>query len=112
MDSMTDRLFEISFKADKSSREFDLALLEEIKSLRNIPAKNFDLAIRKIMRKKSTCKLWFTNNVSREWDGKNYRNCNYRCCPSSHNARHYFCLMLDRTDSGLITVKDGFLVAV
>lgn len=108
---MEDRLFEIPQNVDKNSREFDLALLEEIKNLTNIPAGKFDSVIRKIMRKKSSCKLWFTNNHSREWDGKSYRDCDYRCCPSSRKARYYFCLMLDRTNNG-VTVKDGFLTAV
>ena len=108
---MEDRLFEIPLNVDKNSHEFDLALLEEIKTLRNIPVEKFNSVIRRIMSKKSSCKLWFTNNPSREWDGKSYRDCNYRCCPSSHKARNYFCLMLDRTDND-ITVKDGFLTAV
>lgn len=60
---MEDRLFEIPYNSDKNSHEFDLALLEEIKSLRNIPVEKFDSTIRKIMRKKSSCKLWFTNKV-------------------------------------------------
>lgn len=109
--NFTDSLFEMPVNVDKNSHEYDLALLEEIKALKNIPIKNFDSTMRKIMRKKSSCKLWFTNNPSREWDGKQYRDCNYRCCPSSHKARHYFCLMLDRTENS-ITVQDGFLTAI
>lgn len=108
---MEDRLFDLPLKVNKNSTEFDLALLEEIKGIVNIPVDKFDSAIRKIMRKKSSCKLWFTNNPSREWDGKSYRDCNYRCCPSSHNARNFFCLVLDRKETG-ITVIDGFLTAV
>lgn len=108
--NMEDRLFEMPSNIAKNSREFDLALLDEMKSLRNIPVRKFDSMIRKIMRKKSSCKLWFTNNPSREWNGREYRDCNYRCCPSSHNAKHYFCLMLHRTENE-ITVTDGFLTA-
>lgn len=108
---MDDRIFENPIIVNRNSHEFDLALLERIKQLKNIPAVKFDTIIRKIMREKSSCKLWFTNNPSKEWDGKRYRDCNYRCCPSSHKAGNYFCLILERTEKG-ITVKDGFLTAV
>lgn len=108
---MEDILFDLPLNIDKNSREFDLELLEEIKMLSNIPANKFDSIMRKIMRKKSSCKLWFTNTPSKEWDGKSYRECNYKCCPASHKAKNYFCLMLKRTENG-ITVLDGFLVAV
>ncbi len=109
---MEDNLFDLAFNnVDKNSREFDLELLKEIKSLSNIPVNKFDSIMRKIMRKKTTCKLWFTNIPSNEWDGKSYRYCNYRCCPSSHKARHFFCLVLNR-DRDFITVTDGFLTAV
>lgn len=108
---MEDRLFKMPVNTDRNSHEFDLVLLEEIKHLKNIPVKEFDKTMRKIMHKKSSCNLWFTNNPSKEWDGQQYRNCNYRCCPSSHKARSYFCLMLDKAEDG-ITVIDGFLTAV
>lgn len=108
---MEDIIFESIPTADKNSREYDIALLEEIKKLSNIPVKKFDTIIRQIMRKKSSYKLWFTNNPSREWDGKTYRDCNYRCCPSSHKARYYFCLVLERNKTG-INVIDGFLSAI
>lgn len=112
---MEDRLFEmpLKVKVNKNSKEFDLALLEEIKALSNIPTAKFDTIIRKIMKKKSSCKLWFTNTPSTEWDydRKSYRECNYRCCPSSHKAGSYFCLILDRKESG-ITVLDGFLSSI
>ena len=111
LDQMEDRLFEMPLNIDRNSREFDLALLEEIKRFHDIPATKFDALMRKTMRRKSSCKLWITNNPSTEWDGKQYRDCNYKCCPSSYKARSYFCLLLDRSDNG-ITVKDGFLSAV
>ena len=106
-----DRIFEMEIKADKNSKEFDLSLLEELKSLVNIPVNKFDTMVRQIMKKKSSCKLWFDNKPVKEWNGKEYQEVNYRCCPSSHKARYFFCLMLDRREDG-ITVTDGFLRAV
>ncbi len=108
---MEDRIFEMEIKVDKNSREFDLALLEELKTLANIPVNKFDTVVKKIMRKKSSCKLWWDNKTVNEWNGKEYLKVNYRCCPSSHKANYFFCLMLDRNENG-ITVLDGFLRAV
>ena len=110
---MEDKLFDISLsvQVDKNSREFDLALLEEIKQLSDIPTQKFDALMKKIMRKKSSCKLWWDNKTVQEWTGTEYRTCNYRCCPSSHKANYFFCLVLDRKETG-ITVLDGFLRAV
>lgn len=108
---MEDRIFEMELPVDKNSKEFDLALLEEIKQLSNIPVKRFDSLMKKIMKRKSSCELWWSNKEVSEWDGKQKRDCNYRCCPSSHKARHFFCLVLDRKEDG-ITVVDGFLTAL
>lgn len=108
---MEDRIFEMELPVDKNSREFDLALLQELKTLKDIPINKFDTLMKKIMKKKSSCKLWWDNKPVKEWDGKEYRDTNYRCCPSSHKARYYFCLMLDRKETG-ISVLDGFLSAV
>lgn len=108
---MEDRIFEMSLQVDKNSREFDLALLEEIKKLSDIPANKFDSLMKKIMRRKSSCKLWCDDKEVYEWDGIEERKVNYRCCPSSHKARSLFCLILDRKETG-ITVLDGFLRAV
>lgn len=96
---------------DKNSKEFDLTLLEEIKQLSDIHVNKFDTLMKKIMRKKSSCKLWWDNKTVQEWTGTEYRTCNYRCCPSSHRANYFFCLVLDRNETG-ITVVDGFLRAV
>lgn len=108
---MEDKIFDLPLKVDKNSREFDIKLLEEIKKLSNIPMEKFDSVMRKIMKKKSSCKLWFEYAPSKQWDGNSYRDCNYRCCPSSHRTRSYFCLLLDKKETG-ITVIDGFLTAV
>lgn len=105
------KIFEIETKADKNSKDFDLVLLEELKSLSNIPLNEFDTTVKKIMRKKSSCKLWWDNKTVNEWNGKEYQEVNYRCCPSSHKANYFFCLILDRNKNG-ITVLDGFLRAV
>lgn len=108
---MEDIIFEMEIKADKNSREFDLSLLEELKTLSNIPLNKFDAVVKKIMKKKSSCKLWRDNKTVNEWNGKEYQEVNYRCCPSSRKARYFFCLMLDISNDR-VTVIDGFLRAV
>ena len=110
---MEDKIFEMDIKTNvnKNSREFDLVLLEELKTLVNIPTEKFDTVVKKIMKKKSSCKLWWDNKTVNEWNGKEYQEVNYRCCPSSHKANYFFCLILDRNENG-ITVLDGFLRAV
>lgn len=96
---------------NKNSTEFDLLILDELKALSNVPVEEFDIIVQTIMKKKSKCKLWWDNKPVKEWNGKEYQEANYRCCPSSHKANHIFCLMLDRKETG-ITVLDGFLTAV
>lgn len=111
MKSYEDTIFDMEIPIDKNSKEFDLSLLEELKQLKDIPVNKFDFLVRKIMRKKSSCKLWFDNKtVTERWDGKEMRETNYRCCPTSRKAYSCFCLMLDRRAEG-ITVLDGFLSA-
>jgi hypothetical protein len=110
---MEDRIFEMELPVDKNSKEFDLKLLQQIKELKNIPVDKFDLLMKKLMKRKSSCQLWWDNKEVSEWDyeSKSYKKCNYRCCPSSHKARNYFCLILDREGSE-ITVVDGFLTSI
>ena len=98
---------------NRNSQEFDRILLEQMKALKNVPVKKFETEIRKILRQKSTCKMWWTNMESREWDAQKgeYRFTNFRCCPTARNAGNYFCLVLDRKETG-IDVADGFLTAV
>ena len=109
---MEDTIFDmpINMNINKNSQAFDLALLEKLKQLKNIPVNKFDATIRRIMRNKSSCKLWYDNKLVQEWDaGKlTMRNTNYRCPPKSRKAGNYFCLMLDRQPDG-ISVIDGFL---
>ena len=62
--------------------------------------------VRQIMKKKSSCKLWFDNKTVKEWNGKDYQEVNYRCCPSSHKARYFFCLVLDRKEKGINLLID------
>lgn len=111
MKSYEDTIFDMEIPIDKNSKEFDLSLLEELKQLKDIPVNKFDSLVRKIMRKKSSCKLWIDNKaVTERWNGKEDRKTNYRCCPTSQKAYSCFCLMLDRRAEG-ITVLDGFLSA-
>lgn len=107
---MEDRLFEIEPIIDKNTKKFDEELLKSMIGLR-IPTNKFKTEMRKIMRKKSSCKLWWSNKPTKIWDGKECHEVNYRCCPSSHKARSYFCLVLDRTED-FITIQNGFLEAI
>lgn len=72
MKSYEDAIFDMEIPIDKNSKEFDLSLLEELKQLKGIPINKFDSLVRKIMRKKSSCKLWIDNKtVTERWDEKN-----------------------------------------
>ena len=61
---MEDRIFEMELPVDKNSREFDFALLQELKTLKDIPVNKFDALMKKIMKKKSSCKLWWDNKTT------------------------------------------------
>lgn len=98
---------------DRNSQEFDKMLLEQMKALKNVPVKKFETEIRKILKQKSSCKMWWDNKETKEWDAnkREYRFTNFRCCPTSRKAGNYFCLVLDRKEIG-IDVVDGFLTAL
>lgn len=91
--------------------ELDLHLLEELKVLRNIPVKNFNSRVQKIMKKKSNNKLWWTDDVTEKWYQGQWRKTNYRCCPIDSNSKHIFCLVI-KSDKARISVIDGFLYAI
>lgn len=96
-------------KTDKNSLAYDQALLNSIIG-KTFPVEDFEKEMRKVFRKKSREKLWWSNMPTRIWDGKNYHEVNYRCCPESHNARNLFCLVLDReAEPGKILVREGYL---
>lgn len=107
---MEDRIFEMELPVDKNSREFDLELLNSIIG-KSFETKKFESEMKKIFRKKSSCKLWWNNKPVDLWDGKEYHRVNYRCCPSSHKARYVFGLILNE-NKDYIVVENGFLQAV
>ncbi len=107
---MEDRIFEMELPIDKNSREFDLKLLKNMIG-KTFKTEKFENEMRKIFRKKSSCKLWWDNKPVDLWDGKEYHKVNYRCCPSSRKARYIFGLVLERNED-CIVIKDGFLEAV
>lgn len=107
---MEDRMFEMELPIDKNSRNFDLELLKSIIG-KTFETEKFEIEMKKIFRKKSSCKLWWDNKSVDLWDGKEYHKVNYRCCPSSHKARYIFGLVLERNENHII-VKNGFLEAV
>lgn len=108
----SESIFDYVPTVNKNTEEFDIFILEQLKKIAVHPAK-FESAVRKIMRQKSSCKLWWDNKPTKMWnyETKSYQEVNYRCCPSSHKANNYFCLVLKRTEN-LITVEHGFLSAV
>lgn len=94
----------------KSDTSFDLQLLDELKGLSGTPADEFDSAVARIMKKKSSRKLWsgnFAPSFEKDLDG-NSRRYNYKCCPESVSAKNLFCLLIEHKD-GKILVTDGFL---
>lgn len=107
---MKDRIFEMEFPVDKSSKEFDLKLLNSMIG-KTFKTEKFETEIKKIFRKKSSRKLWWSNGLVNLWDGEEYHKVNYRCCPSSHNAKYIFGFMLDRNEEYII-IKNGFLEAL
>lgn len=107
---MEDVIFEMELPVDKNSREFDLKLLNSIIG-KSFETKKFETEMKKIFRKKSSCKLWWNNKPVDLWDGKEYHRVNYRCCPSSHKARYVFGLILNKNED-YIVVENGFLQAV
>ena len=107
---MEDRIFEMKLPVNKNSKEFDLELLKNIIG-KTFKTEKFEAEMRKIFRKKSSCKLWWDNKPVDLWDGKEYHKVNYRCCPSSHKARYIFGLVIERNEDYTV-VKDGFLEAV
>lgn len=107
---MEDKLFEMELPMNKNSKEFDLQLLQSMIG-KTIQTEKFETEMRKIFKKKSSCKLWWSNMPTELWDGKEYHHVNYRCCPASHRARFIFGLCLKRTED-YITIQDGFLEAL
>lgn len=93
--------------------EFDMAILEELKTLNNIPVKSFNSRVQKIMKKKSKGELWWQDDVVEKWDSKNgkWKKTNYRCCPIDSNSKHIFCLII-KGNNKRITVTDGFLYRI
>lgn len=112
MKAETDNLFnfDMPHKINKNNLEFDRKILSELVGM-EIPTKKFESVMRKIMRQKSSCSLWWSNHPMRIWDGKEYHDVDYRCCPSSHKARNLFCLVLERTEE-TIKIMEGYLEAV
>jgi hypothetical protein len=92
----------------RTTDEFDLRILGELKGLQMVPVADFDAKVAAILKKKSPKKLWWSNLQVEMRDGESLRECNYRCVPESDNAHNYFCLILDRKSTG-ISVTDGWL---
>ena len=97
---------------DKNSRKYDEALMKELIGL-SIPINRFETELRKWFKYKSSSKLWWDNKPTKIWDGKEYHEVNYRCCPSSRKATRYFCFVLNTTKhDGYITIEKGYFEAI
>ena len=79
----------------------------------SIPINRFETELRKWFKYKSSAKLWWDNKPTKIWDGKEYHEVNYRCCPSSRKAERYFCFVLDTTKhNGYVTIEKGYFEAI
>ena len=97
---------------DKNSKEFDQSLFKELVG-KTFSTDQFESEINKIFRKKSNQKLWWSNIPVQIWDGKDYHDVNYRCCPESHSVRYIFGLVLEHDQNKhTVTVKEGYLEAL
>lgn len=94
----------------RNSYGFDEMLLNRLKAI-SCDSKIFLKEVKKIMREKSSSKLWYSFTDKKVWVNGKYENTNFSCCPSSHAAKNYFCLVIEEA-GGITTVKDGYLVSV
>lgn len=95
---------------NKSSKEFDQELLNSLIG-KKIPISSFEDELQKIFKRKSSHKLWWDNEPTKIWDGKEYHNVNFRCCPESSNTRYMFCMVLEHQD-GYVEITEGYLEAL
>lgn len=107
-----DNLMDMPVKVNKNSYQFDKWLLSTLIG-KVIPIQDFEKEMKKIFRKKSSCKLWWDNKLINDfWSDMQYHTVNYRCCPSSHKARYIFGLYLEYGNDENITIKEGWLQSV
>lgn len=95
---------------NKNSKEFDQELLNSLVG-KKIPISSFEDELQKIFKKKSSRKLWWDNKPTKIWDGKEYHEVNFRCCPEASNTRYLFCMMLEHRD-GYVEITEGYLEAL
>ena len=97
---------------DKNSIKYDEALMNELIGL-SIPINKFETVLRKWFKYKSSAKLWLDNKPAKIWDGKEYHEVNYRCCPSTKKTERYFCFVLNTTKhDGYVTIENGYFEAI
>ena len=70
---------------------------------------DFEKEICKIMKKRSTSRLWCSNipDSIRDINGE-LHTVNYRCIPESPKCENMFCLVLEH-ENGMVVVKEGYL---
>lgn len=79
---------------------------------KEIPIENFEDEITKIMKKRSSAKLWWSNIPDTIRDEKgDFHKVNYRCIPESSQCKNMFCLVLSHTN-GMVHIKEGYLEEV
>lgn len=91
-----------------SNLKNDTKILEELIGM-SIPVEEFETEIGKVMKKRSTAHLYYSNKPDciRSLDGT-YHNVNYKCVPEDKKCQNFFCLVLEHSD-GKVFIKEGFL---
>lgn len=74
---------------------------------KRFPIENFEEELGKIMKKKSSAKLFISNmpDTIKGLDGS-YHSVNFKCIPQSRSCKYMFCLMLKHED-GMVLIQKG-----
>lgn len=76
---------------------------------KRFPIENFEIELRKVMKKRSSAKLFISNmpDTIKGLDGS-YHSVNFKCIPQSRSCKCMFCLMLKHED-GMVLIQEGYL---
>lgn len=76
---------------------------------KKLPVEDFETEIRKIMKKRSSAKLWWSNMPDTVKDENGiFHEVNYRCIPESSSCLNMFCFVLEHMN-GMVLIKEGYL---
>ena len=86
----------------------DKEILQELIG-KKFPVENFETEIGKIMKKRSSAKLWYSNMPDTVKDENGiFHEVNYRCIPESSSCQNMFCFVLEHMD-GMVLLNEGYL---